>query len=239
VGVSLALLLYASSLPSDIEALVPALQFPAMLTIHVGMAVLSYGIFATAFAAGIGYLVQGQEDRFDWLPSHKTLDEVALPLGDHRVPDLRDDDHPRLLVGLDRLVALLGPWGPQDIRRARDMADVRDLPPRAQPAPVGGRPAALLLVVGFGMVLVTYSGSLWFSGLHAGSGCSAGDQARLCLREGPARILVPASRSSSACPVYASWSVAAGRSPAFPRLRLRGVLWRAVPRFPSPRLPVV
>jgi hypothetical protein len=25
-------------------------------------------------------------------------------------------------------------------------------------------------VVGFGMVLVTYSGSLWFSGLHAYSG---------------------------------------------------------------------
>ena len=76
-GVSLALLLYASSLPSAIEPLVPALQFPAMLTIHVGMAVLSYGIFATAFAAGIGYLVQGKEDRFAWLPSHKTLDEVA------------------------------------------------------------------------------------------------------------------------------------------------------------------
>ncbi len=33
-----------------------------------------------------------------------------------------------------------------------------------------GRPAALLLVVGFGMVLVTYSGSLWFNGLHAYSG---------------------------------------------------------------------
>ena len=32
------------------------------------------------------------------------------------------------------------------------------------------RPAALLLVVGFGMVLITYSGSLWFSGLHAYSG---------------------------------------------------------------------
>jgi hypothetical protein len=25
-------------------------------------------------------------------------------------------------------------------------------------------------VIGFGMVLVTYSGSLWFSGLHAYSG---------------------------------------------------------------------
>ena len=51
------MLLYASSLPSDIEALVPALQFPAMLTIHVGMAVISYGIFATAFAAGVAYLI--------------------------------------------------------------------------------------------------------------------------------------------------------------------------------------
>ncbi|MBI2781299.1 MAG: hypothetical protein HYX55_05840 [Chloroflexi bacterium] len=32
------------------------------------------------------------------------------------------------------------------------------------------RPAALLLVVGFLMVLVTYSGSHWFTGLHAYSG---------------------------------------------------------------------
>jgi ABC-type transport system involved in cytochrome c biogenesis permease subunit len=33
-----------------------------------------------------------------------------------------------------------------------------------------GRPAALLLVVAFGMVIVTYSGSLWFNGLHSYSG---------------------------------------------------------------------
>ena len=42
-----------------------------------GWRCISYGIFATAFAAGIGYLAQGTEDRFAWLPSHKTLDEVA------------------------------------------------------------------------------------------------------------------------------------------------------------------
>jgi len=76
-GVALALLLYASSLPSDIAPLVPALQNAPLLTIHVGMAVLSYGIFATSFAAGVAYLVQGQQDRFSWLPSHKVLDEVA------------------------------------------------------------------------------------------------------------------------------------------------------------------
>ena len=32
------------------------------------------------------------------------------------------------------------------------------------------RPAALLLVIGFGAVLLTYSGNLWFSGLHTYSG---------------------------------------------------------------------
>ena len=76
-GVSLAVLLYASSLPSDIEPLVPALQNAPLLTIHVGMAVMSYGIFATSFAAGVAYLIQGQKDRFAWLPSHRVLDEVA------------------------------------------------------------------------------------------------------------------------------------------------------------------
>ncbi len=62
-GVALAMLLYASSLPGDIKPLVPALQNAPLLTIHVGMAVLSYGIFATSFAAGVGYLIQGQADR--------------------------------------------------------------------------------------------------------------------------------------------------------------------------------
>ena len=40
LGVALALLLYASSLPREISQLVPALQNPPLLTIHVGMAVL-------------------------------------------------------------------------------------------------------------------------------------------------------------------------------------------------------
>ena len=41
VGVALALLLYASSLPSEIKPLVPALQNAPLLTIHVGMAVIA------------------------------------------------------------------------------------------------------------------------------------------------------------------------------------------------------
>ncbi|MBA2634426.1 MAG: c-type cytochrome biogenesis protein CcsB, partial [Chloroflexi bacterium] len=35
---------------------------------------------------------------------------------------------------------------------------------------LAGRPAALMLVIGFGAVLFTYFGNLFFSGLHAYSG---------------------------------------------------------------------
>jgi cytochrome c-type biogenesis protein CcsB len=169
LGVALALLLYASSLPSDIEPLVPALQNAPLLTIHVGMAVLAYGIFATSFAAGVAYLVQGQQDRFAWLPSHKVLDEVA---------------YRAVIIGFPifATMIILGSWW-ASIAWSRYWGwDPKEtaalvtwliyavyLHARNQRS-WAGRPAALLLVVGFGMVLVTYSGSLWFSGLHAYSG---------------------------------------------------------------------
>jgi ABC-type transport system involved in cytochrome c biogenesis permease subunit len=68
IGVALMLLAYSATLPKQIEPLVPALQNAPLLTIHVGMATIAYGIFATSFAAGVGYLVQGVGDRFAWLP---------------------------------------------------------------------------------------------------------------------------------------------------------------------------
>ena len=84
LGVALGLFLYSWTLPAEIEALVPALQNPPLLTIHVGMAMISYGIFAMSFAAGLAYLVQEQRladgrtvDRFAWLPSREILDAVA------------------------------------------------------------------------------------------------------------------------------------------------------------------
>ncbi len=169
LGVALAILLYASSLPSDIKPLVPALQNAPLLTIHVGMAVLSYGIFATSFAAGVAYLIQGQRDRFAWLPSHRVLDEVA---------------YRAVIIGFPifATMIILGSWW-ASIAWSRYWGwDPKEtaalvtwliyavyLHARNQRS-WAGRPAALLLVVGFGMVLVTYSGSLWFSGLHAYSG---------------------------------------------------------------------
>jgi ABC-type transport system involved in cytochrome c biogenesis permease subunit len=77
LGVGLFLITYALALPAEISPLVPALHNPPLLTVHVAMAVISYGIFATSFGAAVGYLAQGKDDRFGWLPSHQVLDEVA------------------------------------------------------------------------------------------------------------------------------------------------------------------
>jgi len=169
VGVGFALLLYASSLPSGIEALVPALHNPPLLTIHVGMAVISYGIFATSFAAGVAYLVQGKADRFAWLPSHKVLDEVA---------------YRAVVIGFPifATMIILGSWwasiawsrywgwDPKETAALVTWLTYAVYLHARNQRSWAGRPAALLLVIGFGMVLVTYSGSLWFSGLHAYSG---------------------------------------------------------------------
>jgi cytochrome c-type biogenesis protein CcsB len=169
VGVSFALLLYASSLPSAIDPLQPALQNPPLLTIHVGMAVISYGIFATSFAAGVGYLVQGTGDRFAWLPSHKVLDEVA---------------YRAVVIGFPifATMIILGSWwasiawsrywgwDPKETAALVTWLTYAVYLHARNQRSWAGRPAALLLVLGFVMVLITYSGSLWFSGLHAYSG---------------------------------------------------------------------
>ncbi|MEO5705029.1 MAG: cytochrome c biogenesis protein CcsA [Candidatus Limnocylindrales bacterium] len=169
VGVALLLALYASSLPHAINQLVPALQNAPLLTVHVGLAMLSYGVFATSFAAGVAYLVQGKGDRFAWLPSHRVLDSVA---------------YRAVIIGFPifATMIILGSWW-ASIAWSRYWGwDPKEtsalvtwliyaiyLHARNQRA-WSGRPAALLLVVGFVMVLVTYSGSLWFTGLHAYSG---------------------------------------------------------------------
>jgi cytochrome c-type biogenesis protein CcsB len=169
VGVALAILLYASSLPGEIQPLVPALQNAPLLTIHVGMAVISYGIFATSFAAGVAYLAQGPNDRFGWLPSHKVLDEVA---------------YRAVIIGFPifATMIILGSWwasiawsrywgwDPKETAALVTWLTYAIYLHARNQRSWAGRPAALLLVVGFGMVLVTYSGSLWFSGLHAYSG---------------------------------------------------------------------
>ena len=64
-----ALLGVALAQPDEVRPLVPALQAPLLLTVHVGTAMLAYAIGAVAFAAAAGELVQRTAgDRFSALP---------------------------------------------------------------------------------------------------------------------------------------------------------------------------
>ncbi|MBX3031799.1 MAG: c-type cytochrome biogenesis protein CcsB [Chloroflexi bacterium] len=169
LGVALFLVGYAATLPSTIEPLVPALANPPLITIHVVMAVLSYGIFAVSFGAAVGYLVQGTEDRFAWLPSHKVLDEVA---------------YRAVIIGFPIFAALiiLGSywasiawgrywgWDPKETSALVTWLIYAVYLHARNLRGWSGRPSALILVVGFAAVLFTYFGNLYFSGLHSYSG---------------------------------------------------------------------
>jgi cytochrome c-type biogenesis protein CcsB len=169
VGVATFLVVYAFSLPAEINPLVPALDNPPLLTIHVGMAMLSYGIFAVSFGAAVGYLVQGRENRVSWLPPAKVLDEVA---------------YRAVIIGFPifATMIILGSWW-ASIAWGRYWGwDPKEtsalvtwliyavyLHARNQKG-WAGRPSALILVIGFGAILFTLFGNLFFSGLHAYSG---------------------------------------------------------------------
>lgn len=169
VGAALFLVAYAVTLPSAIEPLVPALDNAPLLTVHVAMAMISYGIFATSFAAAVGYLVQGQGDRFAWLPSHRVLDEVA---------------YRAVIIGFPIFATLiiLGSWwasiawgrywgwDPKETSALVTWLIYAVYLHARNQRGWAGRPAALMLVIGFGAVLFTYFGNLFFSGLHAYSG---------------------------------------------------------------------
>ena len=68
--VAAVLVAYALTLPDDILPLVPALQAPLLLTVHVGAAMLAYAISGVAFAAAVAELLQRRAgDRIAMLPT--------------------------------------------------------------------------------------------------------------------------------------------------------------------------
>jgi len=166
--VALGMLLYASTIPADIEPLVPALQNNLLLSVHVATAIVAYGSFTVAFAAAILYLAQPESGRWG-LPKPAVLDEIG---------------YRAIVVGFPflTLVIVLGAlwadvawgrywgWDPKETAslvtwfiygaylHARVMRGWR------------GRKAAILLIVGFGATLLTYFGNLFFGGLHSYSG---------------------------------------------------------------------
>jgi cytochrome c-type biogenesis protein CcsB len=169
LGVALFLVGYAATLPSSIEPLVPALQNPPLITVHVAMAMISYGIFATSFGTAVAYLVQGPGDRYGWLPSHKVLDEVgyrAVIIGFPIFATL-------IILGSYWASIAWGSywsWDPKETSALVTWLIYAVYLHARNQRGWAGRPSALILVVGFGAVLFTYFGNLYFSGLHSYSG---------------------------------------------------------------------
>ena len=166
--------LFASALafPSEgQQTLVPALQAPTILTIHVSFMLLSYAVLAVAFAAALMHLLQGNTGRkHGWLPSARRCDELT---------------YQTVLVGFPLLAIgiSLGAWWANDAWGRYWGWD-----PKETAALVTGLIFAVYLhtrglrqlrgtrgswivVGGFVAVLFTYLGvNLWISGLHSYAG---------------------------------------------------------------------
>jgi len=169
LGVALFLVGYAASLPAAIEPLVPALDNPPLLTIHVAMAMISYGVFAISFAAAVAYLAQGDDDRFAWLPTREVLDAVAYRSVVIGFPIFAT----MIILGSYWASIAWGRYWGWDPKETSALVTwliyAVYLHARSRPG-WAGRPSALILVIGFGAVLFTYFGNLFFSGLHSYSG---------------------------------------------------------------------
>ncbi len=169
LGVALFLVGYAATLPATIEPLVPALDNAPLLTIHVAMAMISYGIFATSFAAAVGYLLQGTGDRYTWLPSHRVLDAVAYRAVIIGFPIFAT----MIILGSYWASIAWGSywsWDPKETSALVTWLIYAVYLHARNQRGWAGRPAALILVIGFGAILFTFFGNLYFSGLHAYSG---------------------------------------------------------------------
>ncbi len=170
----LMLLLYASTLPSTLLPLVPALQNPLILSLHVGTAVVAYAANAVAFGAAFLFLLcrLGRARNARWsrrLPGERVLDELS---------------HRAVMVGFPMLAAtlLLGSWWSAiawgsywswDPKQSSTLATwliyAVYLHTRVR-REWQETPSALLLILGFATTIFTYAGNLFFSGMHSYSG---------------------------------------------------------------------
>jgi cytochrome c-type biogenesis protein CcsB len=163
--VALGLMIHATTKPSEITPLVPALQHDLLLTLHVIVAIVAYGAFAVAFGAAVIYLIQ-RRDSISWLPKSAVLDEVA---------------YKSVIVGFPMmaLVIIIGAiwadiaWGRYWGWDPKETASLVTwllyggyLHSRVLRGWRGNR-SAFLLIVGFAAVLFTYFGNYFLGGLHS------------------------------------------------------------------------
>lgn len=158
------LLLYASTLPSRVEPLMPALQNNLLLTVHVGVAIFAYGSFAVAFGAAVLYLIGG-ETKSALLPGRATLDEAGYRAVTIGFPLMG------LVIILGSLWASVAwgrfwSWDPKETSSLATWLIYGGYLHARSARGWRGTRSAVLLVLGFAAVLLTFFGNMFFGGLH-------------------------------------------------------------------------
>ncbi len=164
--IALALLLYATTVPSEVEPLVPALQNNLLLTVHVATAMIAYGAFAVGFAAALLYFLQSGGSPRRLLPKRELLDELSYRATLVGFPFLT------LTIVLGAIWADVAwgkywSWDPKESASLVTwIACCAYLHTRATRGWRGKR-AALMLMLVFVATLFTFYGNLFFGGLHS------------------------------------------------------------------------
>lgn len=163
--VALGMILYADTVSSAVEPLVPALQNNLLLTLHVATAVIAYGAFAVGFAAAVLYMLQSRQER-ELLPARELLDHISYRATLVGFPFLT------LTIILGAVWANIA-WGKYWSWDPKETASLVTwlvcgayLHARAARGWRGRRAAVLLMLV-FAAVLLCYFGNLFFGGLHS------------------------------------------------------------------------
>lgn len=167
IALAFGMLTYATTLPKRIDPLIAALQ-NNILIVHVGSAVVAYGAFSCAAAAGVLYLAN-RDDRFSFLPTQEVLDEIgykAVTIGFPAQALL-------LILGAvwaNQAWGAYWSWDPKETAALFTwLIAAVYMHARAQRGWHGTRTAWLLVAI-FGCVLFTFFGNYFLGGLHTYSG---------------------------------------------------------------------
>jgi len=163
--ISILLMVYASNQSAVASPLVPALQNSILLSAHVFSAVIAYGAFTIGFITSIFYVIP-RKNRFSLLPDLEVLENISY----HSV-----------IIGFPfmTLVIVLGAlwadiawgrywgWDPKETASLVTWLIYAGYLHSRVIRGWRGRKTALLLIIGFIAVVLTFFGNYIFDGLHA------------------------------------------------------------------------
>ena len=165
--VAAALIVYALSLPVEVESLIPALQNHLLLNLHIGFAILAYGAAAVSFGAAVFYLAYPWlSTKIKHLPSRGLLDDIGYKSATVAFSMLTI----AIVLGAVWANTAWGRYWGWDPKETAALVTWliygAYLHARVTRGWRGNR-SAWLLVLGFAAVLYTYLGNHFFGGLHS------------------------------------------------------------------------